>query len=308
MATIKNPIEWTGAQFVSAAHALSAAHHSLQHVQDTIHSPALKVRHITLADLGDALRKGFDDFKAYRTDVLFVGIVYAIVGLILARVIFRTDLIPLLFPLASGFAIVGPFAAIGLYEMSRLREQGVEANWANGFDAFKAPALGAIMVLGGLLIATFLAWMVAAWVIYLNTFGDAPIDSLAQFLHDVFRTPGGQAMIVIGVGVGALFALFAMAISIVSFPLLIDRDVGLDTAIATSVRAMIANPGPMAAWGLIVAAGLVIGSLPLFIGLVVVLPVLGHATWHLYRKIVPRDGESAVGLRQRMPAVFDDIH
>jgi uncharacterized membrane protein len=306
--TIKNPIEWTGAQFVSAAHALSSAHHSLQHVQDTIHSPPLTVRHITLADLGDSLRKGFEDFKAYRSDVMFVGIVYAVVGLVLARVIFRTDLIPLLFPLASGFAIVGPFAAIGLYEMSRLREQGVEANWANGFDAFKAPALGAIMVLGGLLIATFLAWMVAAWVIYLHTFGDMPINSLAQFLHDVFRTPGGQSMIVIGVGVGALFALFAMVVSIISFPLLIDRDVGLDTAITTSVRAVIANPGPMFAWGLIVVTGLVVGSLPLFIGLVVVLPVLGHATWHLYRKIVPRDGESIVGLRQRMPSPFDDVH
>jgi uncharacterized membrane protein len=306
--TIRNPIEWTGAQFVSAAHALSSAHHSLQHVQDTIHSPAPTVRHITTADIRDALRKGFEDFEAYRSDVLFVGVVYAVVGLVLARVIFQSDLIPLLFPLASGFAILGPFAAIGLYEMSRLREQGVEANWSNAFDVFKAPALGAIMVLGGVLIATFIAWMVAAWLVYLNTFGDAPINSLQQFSHDVFRTPGGQEMIVIGIGVGALFALFAMAISIVSFPLLIDRDVGLDTAIRTSVRAMIANPGPMAAWGLIVAAALVIGSLPLFIGLVVAIPVLGHATWHLYRKIVPRDGEGVVGLRQRMPSGFDDIH
>jgi uncharacterized membrane protein len=164
------------------------------------------------------------------------------------------------------------------------------------------------MVLGGVLIATFLAWMVAAWLVYLNTFGPAPIESLEQFFHDVFRTPGGQSMIVIGIGVGALFALFAMVISIVSFPLLIDRDVGLDTAIRTSVRAVRANPGPMAAWGLIVAAVLVAGSLPLFIGLVVAIPVLGHATWHLYRKIVPRDGEGVVGLRQRLPSGFDDVH
>jgi uncharacterized membrane protein len=301
--TIRNPIEWTGAQFVEAAHVVQSAHHSLQHIQDTIHSPAPKVRHITVADLRGAIAEGFADFEAYRTDVLFVGVIYAAVGLVLGRIVFQEDLIPLLFPLASGFAIVGPFAAVGLYEMSRLREMGVAARWANAFDVFRAPAVGAISVLGAVLIATFLVWLFVAWEIYLSTFGPAPINSLEQFVHDVFRTPGGQAMIVLGIGVGFLFALFAMAISIVSFPLLIDRDVGLDTAIRTSIRAMMANPGPMMAWGLIVAAGLVIGSLPLFVGLVVVLPVLGHATWHLYRRMVPRDGES----RRPLPA-FDDVN
>jgi len=301
--TIKNPIEWTGAQFVEAAHVLKSAGSSLHHIQDTIHSPAPAVRRIGVADLKDALVKGFDDFEAYRTDVLFLGVIYAAVGLVLARVAFGLDLLPLLFPLASGFAIVGPFAAVGLYEMSRLREMGVEVRWTNAFDVFKAPAFGAISVLGATLIVTFLLWLAAAWAIYLGSFGDEPIVSLQQFAHDVLRTPGGQSMTVIGIGVGFLFALFAMTISIVSFPLLLDRDVGLDTAIGTSIRAVIANPLPMALWGLIVAGGLVLGSLPLFVGLIVVIPVLGHATWHLYRKIVPRDGES----RRPLP-VFDDIH
>ena len=285
--TIRNPIEWGGAQLVEAAHAMRNAGRSLQHMQDTIHSPAPTVPRIGVADLRDALGKGFADFEAYRTDVLFVGIVYTIVGLVLARVAFGEDLIPLLFPLASGFAIVGPFAALGLYEMSKLREQGIEASWSNAFDVFKSPAIGTIAVLGGVLIALFGLWLFTAWQIYLATFGRAPIDSLGQFLHDVFRTPGGQEMIVVGVGVGFLFALAAMAISIVSFPLLLDRDVGLDTAIRTSVRAVLVNPGMMALWGLIVAALLALGALPLFVGLVVVIPVLGHATWHLYRKVVP---------------------
>jgi uncharacterized membrane protein len=137
-------------------------------------------------------------------------------------------------------------------------------------------------------VAVFLLWLTAAWVIYLATFGPAPIISIVQFAHDVFRTPGGQSMIVVGIGVGFFFALIAMTISIVSFPLLLDRDVGLDTAILTSVRAVMANPVPMMVWGMIVTAGLVIGTLPFFVGLIVVLPVLGHATWHLYRAMVPR--------------------
>ncbi len=299
--TIRNPIEWTGAQFVEAAHAMKTAGHSLQHMQDTIHSPVPAVRRITYADLMTALRKGFDDFEAYRSDVLFVGVVYAAAGLVLARIMFRADLLPLLFPLASGFAIVGPFAAIGLYEMSRLREQGVAARWSNAFDVFRAPAVGAISVLGAFLIALFFAWLGAAWAIYLHIFGPAPVNSLGQFVHDVFRTPGGQTLFVEGMICGFFFALVAMVLGVVSFPLLVDRDVGLDTAVKTSVRAVLVNPGPMAVWGLIVAGALVIGALPLFLGLVVVVPVLGHATWHLYRAIVPREGG-------RPLAAFDDIH
>ncbi len=286
--TIKNPIEWSGEQIVQAAHALKSAGHSLHHVQDTIHSPVPLVRRIGVADVRQALVKGYADFAAYRSDFLFLGVIYPIVGLVLVRVAFGADLLPLLFPLASGFAIIGPFAALGLYEMSRMREMGVDPKWSNAFDVFKAPAVGAISLLGLALVAVFLLWLTAAWVIYLATFGPAPIISLTQFAHDVFRTPGGQSMIVVGIGVGFFFALFAMTISIVSFPLLLDRDVGLDTAIRTSVRAVMANPVPMMVWGIVVAAGLVLGSLPLFVGLIVVLPVLGHATWHLYRALVPR--------------------
>jgi uncharacterized membrane protein len=284
--TIKNPIEWSGAQIVQAAHTLSSTYRSLQHVQETVHSPAPAVRKISTSDLIDALRKGFDDFGAYRTDVIFLGVIYAVAGLVLARLAFGMDLLPLIFPLASGFALVGPIAAIGLYEMSRRREQGEEANISNAFDVFRAPALGSILVLGTALVVTFLLWQAAAWEIYRVTLGPAEPTSVGAFDHDVFLTAKGHALIVIGVGVGFLFAVFAMAISLVSFPLLIDRDVGLDTAIKTSIEAVRLNPVPTALWGLIVAAGLVIGSIPLFMGLVITIPVLGHATWHLYRKLV----------------------
>jgi uncharacterized membrane protein len=284
--TIKNPIEWSGAQLVNTAHAIGSLGRSLHHVQETIHSPAPAVRKITVSDLRDALRQGFDDFGAYRTDVIFLCVIYAVVGLILARVAFGMDMLPLVFPLASGFALIGPIAAIGLYEMSSRREQGVEANISNAFDVFRAPAAGSVLVLGVALVATFLLWQLAAWLIYRVTLGPAEPASLGAFVHSVLFTNAGHMMIVIGVGVGFLFAVFAMSISLVSFPLLIDRDVGLDTAIKTSIRAVRMNPVETALWGLIVAAGLVLGSIPLFIGLVVTIPVLGHATWHLYRKIV----------------------
>ena len=284
--TIRNPIEWSGSQLVHAAHAVRYAGNSLHHIQETIHSPVPAVRRIAIADIRDALKQGFADFEAYRTDVIFLCVIYVALGLVLARLAFGMDMLPLLFPLASGFAIIGPFAAIGLYEMSRLREQGVEEKWTNAFDVFRAPAVGAISVLGLALIATFLLWLTAAWAIYDNTLGPAEPTSIGSFLHDVFFTGPGQILMIAGIGAGFLFALLAMSISIVSFPLLLDRDVGLDTAIRTSIRAVAANPVPMAAWGLIVAAALVLGSIPLFLGLVVVIPVLGHATWHLYRKLV----------------------
>jgi uncharacterized membrane protein len=284
--TIKNPIEWSGAQIASAAHAANHIGNAVHHMQDTAHSPAPGVRKISNSDVWLSLRQGFADFQAYRSDVIFLCATYALVGMVLARIAFGTALLPLLFPLASGFAIVGPLAAVGLYEMSRMREKGVAVGWANAFDVLKAPAIAGIAALGMLLIALFLAWLAVAWIIFANTLGPAAPASPASFLREVFTTTAGQTMIVVGMGVGFLFALLAMMLSVVSFPLLLDRDTGLDTAIGTSFRAVIANPGPMALWGLLVAAILLAGTAVVFVGLVVAVPVLGHATWHLYRKLV----------------------
>jgi len=284
--TIRNPIEWSGAQIASAAHAANQIGNAVHHMQDTAHSPAPAVRRICGSDVWQSLREGFADFQAYRSDVIFLCATYALVGLVLARLAFGTALLPLLFPLASGFAIIGPLAAVGLYEMSRMREKGAEVGWANVFDVLKAPAIAGIAALGMILIAVFLLWLAAAWIIFDNTLGPTVPASPDAFLRDVFLTPDGQTMIVVGMGVGFLFALLAMMLSVVSFPLLLDRDTGLDTAIKTSFRAVLANPGPMALWGFLVAAILLVGMAVVFVGLVVAVPVLGHATWHLYRKLV----------------------
>ena len=278
---IRNPVEWGVDQIRLAGGAIEAVGH--RHAHD---APAPVVRRLTAADLGDALARGIDDFAALRSDVVFLCLVYPLAGLVLARLVFGYGLLPLLFPLASGFALVGPIAAVGLYEMSRRREAGAEPEWADALGVFRSPSLGGILLFGLLLLALFLAWLGAAMAIYDRTLGPQPPASFIAFAHDLVATAAGWALIAVGIGVGFVFAAFVLAIGVVTAPLLLDRDVGLVAAIGTSLRAVRTSPGAMALWGLIVAAGLVLGSLPLFLGLIVVMPVLGHATWHLYRRVV----------------------
>ena len=288
--TIRNPIEWGWSQVNTTADALGAAGRAVLHINDRQQAAPPMVRRITISDLRDVLARGIEDLGAYRTDVIFLCAIYPLIGLVLVRLAFGQDMLPLLFPLASGFALVGPVAAVGLYEISRRREQGVKVTWADAFGVWRSPSFAPIAVLSLLLLAIFAIWLLVAWAIYALTLGPQPPVSLSAFVRDVFTTSAGWTMIVVGVGVGFVFAVLVLTISVVSFPLLLDRQVGFSTAISTSVRAVIANPVPMAAWGVIVSAALVLGAIPVFIGLIVVLPVLGHSTWHLYRKLVPLTG------------------
>ncbi len=282
---IRNPIEWGYDQIRLTMVAVGSAGRAVRGTRETKAAlPA--IRRIEPSDLRDALARGFDDFAAHRSDVIMLCLIFPVIGLVAARLAAGYDMLPLLFPLASGFALIGPLAAIGLYEMSRRREQGADITWMDAFGVVRSPSFGAVVVLGLLLLAIFGLWLLAAWGIYAATLGPEPPASAAAFLRDVFTTAAGLEMIVIGVGLGFLFAVLVLAISVVSFPLLLDRDVGIGAAIWTSIAAVAANPRTMALWGLIVAAGLVIGSIPLFLGLAIVMPVLGHATWHLYRKVV----------------------
>jgi uncharacterized membrane protein len=250
------------------------------------HDGAIVVRRIGLRDIGAALAAGWRDFEANRTDVIFLSVIYPVAGLLLWQAATGNGLIPLLFPLASGFALVGPLAAVGLNEMSRRREQGDATGWRDAFGALRAPSIGAIVLLGAMLVAIFLFWLVVAQVIYAATLGPTPPVTLRGFVDDVFGTSAGMTLILAGVGAGFLFAVLVLAIGGVSFPLLLDRNVGINTAVATSVRVIRENPDTMAVWGLVVAGLLLLGSLPLLVGLAVVMPVLGHATWHLYRRAV----------------------
>ena len=260
-----------------------------------------KVRKITLADLKDALVRGLDDFKAMPSHAVFLCLIYPIVGFGIFRLVLGANVLPLLFPLAAGFALIGPLAALGLYEMSRRREQGLDVSWKHALDVFRSPSLGAIVALGLLLVAIFLVWIAVAQAVYVATFGYAPAASMPDFINQVLTTPAGWTLILVGNGIGFLFAVMVLTLGVVSFPLLLDRDVGVAVAILTSVRAVLANPFTMAVWGLIVAALLLIGSLPAFFGLAVVMPVLGHATWHLYRKVVEPDLSERPRFRDPVP-------
>ncbi|HEY2757237.1 MAG TPA: DUF2189 domain-containing protein [Pseudolabrys sp.] len=248
------------------------------------------IRSIGLADIKTALGRGVDDFYAMPTHAIFLCIVYPIIGLVLARLAFGYSTLPLLYPLISGFALVGPFASLGLYEMSRRRELGEDVSISHAFEVLHSSSIGAITALSLLLFVIFLIWLGVANAIYIADFGYAPPLSIEQFMRDVLTTPAGWNLIIVGNGVGLLFAIAVLAIGAFSFPLLVDRDVGAAVALSTSVRAVLKNPGTMAAWGLIVAVLLLIGSIPLFLGLTVVMPILGHATWHLYRLTI--DAES----------------
>src|SRR5436190_14825616 len=197
---------------------------------DTIRARPV-IRTIGLADLKDALARGLADFSAIPTHAVFLCLIYPIVGLILARAIMGYALLPLMFPLAAGFALVGPFAAIGFYELSRRREQGLDVSWEDAFDVFRSPSRGAIAVFGILLLTVFAIWIAVAQAIYVANFGYEPAASIPHFLSQVFTTPAGWTLIVVGNGVGFLFAVVVLAVSVVSFPLLLDRDIGVVEAV-----------------------------------------------------------------------------
>lgn len=254
-----------------------------------------RIRRIGIDDLKECLRKGVEDFAAMPSHLAFLGLLYPILGVIIAAFSFTNNALPLIFPLVSGFALVGPFAAIGLYEISRRRELGLDTEWHHAFDVLKSPAIPSIIAMGLVLMTIFVVWLGVAQALYEFLFGSMPPESYAGFISNVLTTSHGWTLIILGNLIGLVFAIAALSVSVVSFPLLLDRDVGVAVAISTSIRAVLANPATLAVWGLIVAVGLVLGSIPLFVGLAVVMPILGHATWHLYRRLVePADAAPAM--------------
>lgn len=250
-------------------------------------SERYEVRKITSADIRESLRQAWDCFLAKRGDLIIIGIIYPLIGFVAATAALGGNLLPLFFPIAAGISLLGPVAAIGFYELARRRDAGLESDWSHFLDVHKRPAWDQIMAVAGLLLVIFFFWVVTAGILYSALFGTAP-TGIGEFLTRLFTTPQGWTLIIVGNLLGACFAALVLAVSVVSLPLLVDHDVDARTAIDTSWRAVMANKGMMVRWGLIVAALLVIGSIPFFIGLAVVLPVLGYGTWYLYTHMVVR--------------------
>lgn len=278
--TIGNPLSWTVSALGSAAGYATV-------VAAPARSDAPpRTRRLTMADLRSALRKGWEDLMAMRSDVMFACMLYPIMGAVLLGLAAQGSMTHLLFPVLSGFALVGPVAGLGLYELSRRREAGLEVGWASMFEVLRSPRFPRIVMLALFNGVIFMAWLLLADAIHAATLGPERPASLMALLTAAVTTPAGWAMTILGTAVGFLLAVAVLAVSVVSFPLLLDRDVSLPVAVMTSVRVARENPQVIAAWGLVVAVGLAIGILPFLVGLIVVLPVLGHATWHLYRAAV----------------------
>lgn len=249
-------------------------------------SPA--VRRITGADLNWALSQGWKDFNAKRGDILVLAVLYPVLGLLTAVIAFNDRLLPVFFPLVAGLTVMGPAVAAGFYEIARRRGLGISSSWLHFFDPLRGRSRTPLIMLTLMSFVLFGAWICAAWIIYQATLAQVGPMTIAGGFDQLFSTPEGRNLVIIGNLVGAGFAVLTVFLTLVSFPMVVDRRMDAGTAVATSVRAVARNLPAVASWGLRVAALLILGALPLFIGLAVVLPVLGYATWHLYTRMVER--------------------
>ncbi|MEL6913143.1 MAG: DUF2189 domain-containing protein [Pseudomonadota bacterium] len=252
----------------------------------SVTTPLPEVAPITRSDVIDALKAGLGDFQKAPGYSLFFGAVFGVIGLVLTLVLMRGGASYWILPLAAGFPLLGPFAAVGLYEMSRRIEAGEPLSLRPILLAGFRSQHGQLPLFAVLVVFFFFAWLVLARVVFAVSFGTASMTNVMTSF-EVFFTPEGLIMLAVGSVIGAALAALLFSISVIGVPILMDRDIDVVTAIITSARATLENQGAMLYWALFVAGASFVAMLPLFLGMVLVFPVLGHASWHLYRKVVP---------------------
>ena len=257
--------------------------------QRTPRRAEIPVRTITDDDLRASLRQGLDDFMTFRGDIVFAGLIYTVIGILAVAMTTSMPLMPLFFPVVAGVGLLGPVAAVGFYELADRREEGEkDLHWFNFLDVRKRATVDDMGMVAGLLLLIFAGWLIAAGALYALLFGWATPDSVGDFITMVFTTVRGWALIIAGAAIGAIFGWFVLALSVVSLPMLVDRNVSAAEAVSASWRAAHANKGELFRWGVVVFVLLALGSIPLFVGLAFVLPWLGYSTWHLYTKLIDR--------------------
>jgi len=240
-------------------------------------------RDLTLDDIGAVLRAGWRDFRRAPLFGLFFSAVYVAGGILLYLVYAAAGQEWWLIPVAVGFPLLAPFAATGLYEVSRRLAAGMPLGWGAVLGVVFAQKDRQVPAMAAVILVVFLFWMFVAhaiFALFLGLRAFSPGNDLAT----LFLTGNGPLMLLVGGAVGAGFALVLFATTVCALPMLLDREVDFVTAMITSVAVVRHNPVPMLAWAATIALALAAAMLPLFLGLFVALPVLGHATWHLYRR------------------------
>ncbi|MEM7237581.1 MAG: DUF2189 domain-containing protein [Pseudomonadota bacterium] len=247
--------------------------------------PLPTVKSISQADIRNALKAGLTDFQRAPLFGLFFGAVFSIVGIAIAWTLFSGEASYWIFPVAAGFPLIGPFAAVGLYEVSRRLEAGETLAWGPVLMAGFRQRNSQLPFFAVFTVFAFLVWIVLARVIFAVSFGTASMTNIMTSL-DVFFTGPGLIMLIIGTVVGAALAALLFSISVVGVPLLLDQDIDVVTAMITSFKATVENREAMIFWGVVVTAAISVAMLPLFLGMILVFPMLGHASWHIYRKVI----------------------
>lgn len=243
------------------------------------------VRKISVADVGEVLAEGVRDFQRAPVYGVLTGGICAIVGLLLILAVYAAGMPYLAYPLAAGFALVCPFLAAGLYEVSRRLEK--DESLAPGEVWGSVRSRSEIRWMGFMTLFVLIVWLYQVRLLMALFLGESGMGvTFGDVFDTIFGTSEGLLFLLVGNVVGAILATILFSLSAVSFPLVVDRDVDFVTAMITSVRAVGTNPIPMFVWAVIIVAWLAVSAMTFFLGLIVVLPILGHATWHLYRRVV----------------------
>jgi uncharacterized membrane protein len=244
------------------------------------------VNSLTARDVRECLHLGFSDFARAPFIGLMLGAVFALIGVIIVLSLFASDAPWMAYPFAIGFPLVGPFAAAGIYEVSRVLERGDVPRWSAVISTMWAQRRRELSWMAFVMLFVFWVWMYQVRLLIALCLGLVSFASLQEFLTVLLTTEQGWIFLGVGHVVGGALALILFSITVFSMPLLMDRSLDIVTAMITSVKAVVASPVVMLGWGVIVTLTVLVACVPFFLGLLVVLPVLGHTTWHLYRRAI----------------------